>query len=107
MGRAGDFSNKTKRIAIERQGGVCAFCGVTLNTPWTGGEYRGYAHHLKPLIQGGSDSLDNCVYLCWGHHQLIGHGMAPFGIDIQGGSSDTWVQLVPDDFEFWSVDSDG
>jgi len=77
-----------------------------LETPWSSGEYRGYAHHVRPLLHNGSDGLDNCVYLCWGHHQLIGHGMAPFGIDRQGGSSHTWVQLNPDDFEFWSVDSE-
>jgi predicted restriction endonuclease len=106
MGRKGDFSEKTKQATIERQGGVCAFCGVTLKTPWSEGEHEGCAHHLRPLVHGGSDSLDNCVYLCWGHHQLIGHGMAPFGIDKQGGSSDSWVQLSPDDFEFWNLDSD-
>jgi hypothetical protein len=54
-----------KKAAIERQKGVCAFCGVTLDTPWTRG-----------------------------HQLLIGHGMAPLGIDKQGGSSNTWVQLV-------------
>jgi len=27
--------------------------------------------------------------------------MAPFGIDPQGGSSDTWVMLEPDDFKYW------
>lgn len=101
MGREGDFSRKTKREAIERQGGVCAFCGVTLDTPWTEGEFRGYAHHLRPLLHGGTADLKNCVYLCHGHHMLIGHGMAPFGIDDQGGSSDTWVQMDRDDFEFW------
>lgn len=105
MARKGDFTRKTKRAAIHRQAGLCAFCGVTLKTPWTKGEYRGYAHHLQPLKHGGSADLDNCVYLCWGHHQFIGHGMAPFGIDKQGGSSDTWVQLDPDDFPHWSTNS--
>jgi predicted restriction endonuclease len=103
MARKGDFSKKTKKEAIRRQGGVCAFCGVTLNTPWSEGEYRGYAHHFRPLKHGGSDQLENCVYLCWGHHQLIGHGMAPFGIDKQGGSSDTWVQMEKEDFEYWEI----
>jgi predicted restriction endonuclease len=106
MARKGDFSSKTKQAAIKRQGGVCAFCGVALKTPWSDGAYQGDAHHLKPLIHGGSDSLDNCVYLCWGHHQLIGHGMAPFGIDKQGGTTDTWVQLSRDDFDYWYVKSD-
>jgi hypothetical protein len=30
--------------------------------------------------------------------------MAPFGIEKQGGSSRTWVQLSPDDFPFWEAD---
>lgn len=103
MGRVGDFTRATKRAAILRQRGVCGWCGVALQTPWSNGELGGYAHHLRPLRHGGDASLDNCVYLCWGHHQLIGHGMAPYGIDAQGGSSDTWVQLEADDFEFWRV----
>jgi hypothetical protein len=61
---------------------------------WTGGDYTGYAHHLQPIRHGGTGDLDNCVYLCWGHHLLLGHGMAPFGIDPQGGGSDAWVQSV-------------
>lgn len=101
MARKGDFSRTTKRQAIERQEGLCAFCGIALTTPWTEGDHRGYAHHLRPLRHGGSAELDNCVYLCWGHHLLIGHGMAPYGIDPQGGSSGTWVKLEREDFEFW------
>jgi hypothetical protein len=27
--------------------------------------------------------------------------MAPYGIDKQGGSSRTWVQLSPEDFPYW------
>jgi len=45
-------------------------------------------------------SLKNCVYLCYGCHKLA-HGMAPFGIDEQGGSSKTWVKLRPSDFPYW------
>lgn len=106
MGRRGDFSRSTLHAALERQGGRCAFCGVPLQTPWSQGDYPGNAHHLKPLKHGGTDVLDNCVYLCWGHHQLIGHGMAPFGIDPQGGGSDAWVKLGREDFPFWRVKPD-
>jgi len=81
--RENDFSAKTKKGAIARQNGVCAFCGVSLKTPFSDGEYQGYAHHLQPIYHGGTDSIDNCVCLCWAHHQLIGHGMAPFGIENQ------------------------
>lgn len=101
MARKNEFLRSTKKDAVCRQKGKCAFCGVLLNTPWTEGEYRGYAHHLRPIRHGGTAALDNCVYLCWGHHLLIGHGMAPFGIDKQGGDSSTWIQLEKDDFPFW------
>jgi predicted restriction endonuclease len=105
MTRTGDFSRKVKWAAITRQGGICAFCGVTLSTPWTEGEYKGYAHHLKPLKHGGDATLDNCVYLCWGHHLLLGHGMAPYGIDNQGGGSHSWVQMAREDFAYWDWES--
>ena len=95
------FSRPVKKRAIERQKGKCGFCGVSLKTPWTEGEYDGYAHHLRPMKHGGSGDLDNCVYLCWGHHLLLGHGMAPFGVDEQGGGSKTWVRLDKEDFDFW------
>lgn len=105
MSREGDFSRPTKRAAIARQGGVCAWCGVYLQTHWSSGDYPGFAHHLRPLRHGGDASLDNCVYLCWGDHLLIGHGMAPYGIDAQGGGSDAWIQLDMDDFAFWKAET--
>lgn len=104
MSRAADFSDTIKRSTIRRQDGLCAFCGVPLATPWSTGDYRGYAHHLIPQSHGGVGGLENCVYLCWGHHLLIGHGMAPFGIDRQHGSSSTRVLLEPGDFLFWNGD---
>ncbi len=106
MPRPGDFSRATKRSAITRQTGLCAFCGVTLKTPWTAGEYQGFAHHLQPLRHGGDGTLENCVYLCWGDHLLLGHGMAPFGVDEQGGSSDSWVQMSTEDFAYWNGEPD-
>lgn len=99
--RSEDFNKDTKKLAILRQRGICAFCGVSLKTPWTDGEYQGEAHHLKPIHHGGTGSLDNCVYLCYGHHKLLGHAMAPFGIDKQGGDSRAWVQMDKEDFPFW------
>jgi hypothetical protein len=101
MARKGDFSNDVKEKAIKRQGGVCAFCGVPLKTPWTPqGAYPGNAHHLQPDLHDGEALLDNCVYLCRVHHLLF-HGMAPEGIDKQGGSSRTWVRLSRSAFPFW------
>jgi len=101
ISRPGEFKRSVKRAAIHRQGGVCAFCGVSLETPWSSGDFQGYAHHLLPLKHGGSSDLSHCVYLCWGHHLLLGHGMAPYGIDGQGGSADTRVELTEEDFPYW------
>lgn len=100
--RMNEFDEWTKWAAIERQRGRCAFCGIMMKTPWTVGSVVGEAHHLKPILHGGTSSVENCVYLCWGEHKLIGHGMAPFGIDKQGGSSSTMVTLFPRDFRYWN-----
>lgn len=100
--RKGDFKNKTKAKAIRRQAGKCAFCGIPIQTPWSEGDFMGHAHHLQPLAHGGSDDIVNCVYLCEAHHKFVGHGMSTLGIDKQGGSSDTWVQLGQEDFMYWN-----
>ena len=106
MSRPGDFPPGIRLAAYDRQGGVCAFCGVELMPPGQGatatkGRHFGEAHHLRPLLHGGKAVEDNCVYLCYAHHKLMGHGMAPLGIDKQGGSSRDWVDLAPRDFPFW------
>ena len=101
-GRINEFDDLTKRAAIARQHGRCAFCGIHIRTPWTVGAGPGEAHHLKPILHGGTSSVDNCVYLCWGEHKLLGHGMAPFGIDKQGGSSRAMVTLFQRDFQYWN-----
>ena len=97
--REGDFPFHIKKAAFERQGGVCAFCGVplyvaSLSTVSAKNAYAGEAHHLRPLLHGGTPTFDNCVYLCYAHHKLLGHGMAAFGIDKQGGDSRTWVDFT-------------
>jgi len=101
MSKIRDFSNQINEEANERQKGKCAFSGVPLNTSWSEGDIIGHAHHLKPLVHGGSDDIDNCVYLFASHHKLICHSMAILGIDKQGGNSDTWVQMEREDFMFW------
>lgn len=101
-GRLNEFDDSTMKAAIERQHGRCAFCGIFIKTPWTVGVAPGETHHLKPILHGGASSMHNCVYLCLGEHKLMGHGMAPFGIDKQGGSSRTMVVLSPRDFRYWN-----
>ena len=107
MARPGDFDHLTKVRAYYRQEGVCAMCGNWITPPQPNpstyrGAFQGEAHHLRPLHHGGHATLDNCVYLCYACHKLVGHGMAPYGIDKQGGSSQTWVKLTQSDFAFWN-----
>jgi len=102
-----EFPYSVKVAAYNRQGGVCAFCGVKLMPPWPTspppkGGYFGEAHHLRPDLHDGTPCEDNCVYLCYGDHKLMGHGMAPYGIAKQDGSPRTWVQLSKRDFPFWN-----
>jgi hypothetical protein len=97
-----EFSSSVKQSAIARQKGKCAWCGISIRTPWTAGSCDGNAHHLVPDLHGGWPDVDNCVYLCWADHQLIGHGNAPFGIDNQGGSSRTRVFLAKSQFRNWN-----
>ena len=96
-----EFDNRTKYKTIKRQNSRCAFCGIPLRTPWSRGLVEGEAHHLVPDLHGGGTSSANCVYLCWGDHKLMGHGMSPFGIDRQGGSSRHRVYLYRTDFPYW------
>ena len=102
MSRPNEFTDLTKRAAVARQRGRCAFCGALITTPWTRGLVPGDAHHLKPVIHGGNADVENCVYLCYGDHKLMGHGMASYGIDRQGGSSRTMVMLSKRDFRYWN-----
>jgi hypothetical protein len=109
MSRPGDFSRKVKLKVWNRQDNLCAWCGVKLVEPGSSvlpdeKTFYGEAHHFQPLDHGGSADEDNCVYLCYADHKLHGHGMAPFGIDKQGGSSKTWVMLRRSDFPYWNGD---
>ncbi len=104
MDREEDFSPSIKRAAYGRQDGVCAWCGVKLRPPGSSNldkNSQGYAHHYNPIGFYGKGTLENCVYLCYNHHLLIGHGMAPEGIDQQGGSSRSKVFILQKEFQFW------
>ena len=68
------FSEETKRIVFERQGGRCGNpdCGKQLvwgNRGCNGGRGAWEAHHKVPVSRGGSDSPSNCIILCYDCHQ--------------------------------------
>ena len=52
------FSPAMKRVAYERQGGVCPDCQETFDF----GQMEG--DHIKPWSKGGKTNADNCQMLC-------------------------------------------
>lgn len=52
------FTDNMKREAYERQKGVCPDCGKH----WEIGEME--ADHIKPWVEGGKTSVENCQMLC-------------------------------------------
>lgn len=61
------FSEEVKTKAFERENGCCQLCGKKLvfkNRGNSGGRGAWEAHHKKPVSEGGSDLLRNCMILC-------------------------------------------
>lgn len=113
MTRPNEFSSQTKEGAFNRQGGVCAYCGVQLDKPVffdkapTITRYMtAYAHHLRPISHGGLDKLSNCIYLCRWCHGMFGHGIVPKSLKGEamdfGGSYSTRVYMTIKDFPYAS-----
>lgn len=63
------FTEKTKREALGRQIGRCGLCGYNLQR----GDRAYDFHHIHPQATGGSDTLDNCVMLCYECHNDEAH----------------------------------
>lgn len=53
-----DFSPKERREAYERQEGICAKCGKHFELNEMD------ADHIKPWVEGGKTSAENCQMLC-------------------------------------------
>jgi hypothetical protein len=54
-----------RRRLIESRGGSCEICGIP------GSERQLQVHHRVPVLQGGSDSEQNLLVLCFAcHHHL-------------------------------------
>ena len=72
MARRGekDFSAKTIKAALARQSGYCASCGTRIWKIGNDGAMRhkfgerAEAHHVLPVLAGGTAHVDNCVILC-------------------------------------------
>ncbi len=78
--REREFSAKTIKGAFVRQDGYCASCGARIwkmgadgATQHTFGE-RAEAHHVIPVLAGGTAHVDNCVILCRSCHYSAHQG---------------------------------
>jgi len=61
------YSHEDKRIALERQDGLCGGgCGEDL---WNAPMNKAEGHHLLPWAMGGSTDIDNLVVMCKTCHQ--------------------------------------
>ena len=72
MGRRGEkeFSANTIKAAFVRQSGYCASCGIRISKMGNDGAMRhefgerAEAHHVLPVLAGGTAHVGNCVILC-------------------------------------------
>ena len=74
-----------KRI-LHRDGYICQECGRFLSDSPTGEENTATVHHIKPRAEGGSDSPDNLISLCYKCHDEK-HPM--HGVGRKAGSEPT------------------
>src|SRR5690554_2719550 len=67
---------KVKEAVWQRSEGCCEICGSTHGLQH---------HHIVKKSQGGPDTADNLILLCWEHHHSkIGvHGKYGHKLDIQ------------------------
>lgn len=63
-----------RRYALVRANGRCEFCGKE-GFPMPDGKVYLETHHVVPLYEGGSDTVDNVVALCPNHHREAHHGV--------------------------------
>lgn len=66
-------SARVRRYVLERAKGRCELCGEKGFMTATGYLYL-ESHHIKPLSEGGKDSVDNVVALCPNHHREAHYG---------------------------------
>lgn len=62
-----------RQHAIQRANGKCEYCGEeTFKT--VAGFYYLESHHIHPLSEGGTDTIDNVIALCPLHHREAHYG---------------------------------
>lgn len=62
-----------RQQAMLRANGKCEYCGEETFKTLTGFIYL-ESHHIHPLSEGGTDTLDNVIALCPLHHREVHYG---------------------------------
>ena len=58
-----EFPNQVKRKVIERSRNRCERCGIDFDD-----DFKGEFHHIKPVVYGGNNTIENCNLLCKNCH---------------------------------------
>jgi len=76
LGDASRFVRRPDVIAwvLEAAEGVCGACGASAPFLRSNGEPYLEVHHVRPLADGGPDTIDNAVALCPNCHRQLHHG---------------------------------
>lgn len=78
--RSNEFSRATQKAALARQKSRCACCGETISALGHEGQATHrfgegvHAHHMLHVKQGGTNTVENCVILCWSCHYSVHEG---------------------------------
>lgn len=67
-------SPQIRNYVLERAKGFCELCGEKGFKTSSGSIYL-ESHHIQPLSEDGSDSIDNVIALCPNHHREAHYGM--------------------------------
>jgi 5-methylcytosine-specific restriction endonuclease McrA len=80
MPRLHEFSRRTQQAALKRQKNRCASCGTPISALGEAGRAEhqygesAQAHHVRHIKAGGTESVENCVVLCWSCHYCAHEG---------------------------------
>jgi HNH endonuclease len=83
-----EFSRTTMQEAFARQGGYCASCGIRIwkmgreGAMWHKFGESAEAHHVRPVLAGGTAHVENCVVVCRACHISAHQGGAWADISI-------------------------
>lgn len=67
-------SPQVRSYILERAGGFCEWCGQKGFETLSGSLYL-ETHHIQPLSENGSDTVDNVIALCPNHHREAHFGV--------------------------------